>query len=396
MYPLNALLIGCTDSVLSQLRPELANLSVTIESEHLDVRACLSYVLAGPPGKRLFVIQPKSATEISQLERLNESVVGQPILALVDPAGDPSIMVRAMRAGAAQVVRLPLQADDFRAAMQRIAIQFGYPASPCRTITVLGASEGSGATTIALNLASEIGRLRNALCILAEGNVAFGRLAHYLAIEPHETLYDLFSDIERVDVERLRRALTKVEDNLEVVTGSYRAITPLAFTHEQALGLLTLAKQLADTVVVDGRYNYEDLDFEFVSKVDQLVLVSKPTIMSLYSLRMMLDQLEERQCMAEQFIVINHFDRRAQDISIRRIQEVLRAPKIFTVAADAAAYTLAETAGQTLRRAAAHSRACKDITKLAKAMLGMADVPSRAGRSLLEKLSRLAHPFGAK
>jgi Flp pilus assembly CpaE family ATPase len=245
-------------------------------------------------------------------------------------------------------------------------------------------------------LASEIGRLRNALCILGEGNVTFGRLAHYLAIEPHETLYDLLSDIERVDVERFRRALTKVEDNLEVVTGSYRAITPLAFSPEQALRLLAFAKQLADTIVVDGRYNYEELDFEFVSKVDQLVLVSKPTIMSLYSLRMMLDQLEERQCMAEQFVAINHFDRTAGDFSIRRIQEVLRVSKIFTVATDGPAYQLAETAGQTLRRAAPRSRACKDITKLAKAMLGMPDEPSRTGHTLLDKLSRLAHPFGAK
>ena len=70
------------------------------------------------------------------------------------------MMIRAMRAGAAQVVRLPLQGDDFRAAMHRIAIQFGHPQGKSRTVVVFGSSEGSGCTTVALNLASELGRLR--------------------------------------------------------------------------------------------------------------------------------------------------------------------------------------------------------------------------------------------
>ena len=112
MYPLNTLLIGCTD-VLSDLRRELTNLSVAIEGEYPDARSCLTFVLTNPADKRLLIFYPKSAAEIIQLERLNESVVGQPILALVDPPSDPSLMVRAMRAGAAQVVRLPLQTERF-------------------------------------------------------------------------------------------------------------------------------------------------------------------------------------------------------------------------------------------------------------------------------------------
>ena len=144
MYPLNALLIGCTDPALGDLRRELGNLSVAVEGEYLDVRTCLAHVLANPAEMRLFIFHPNSAAEIVQLERLNESLVGQPILALVDPANDPSMMVRAMRAGAAQVVRLPLQADDFRAAMNRIAMQFGHPLNQSRVITVLGPRRGAG------------------------------------------------------------------------------------------------------------------------------------------------------------------------------------------------------------------------------------------------------------
>lgn len=391
MYPLRALLVGCADVVLPHLRRELSTLAVGIEGEFLDSRSCLAHVLATPRENRLIIIQSSSTAETVQLERLNEAAAGIPILSLVDPGADPSLMVRAMRAGAAQVVRLPLQPDDFGAAMHRIAIQFGHPPGQCRTITVLGASEGCGATSIALNLASEIGRLRNAPCILAEEAISFGRLAHYLSIEPQLTIADLLREFELLDTERVRRSLTKVEENLQVLVGSYRAITPVRLTTENVLKLLGCVKQLADVVVIDGRYSYDELDFDFLAQSQQILLVVKPTIPSLHNLKMLLTHLAERECLAQQFVVINQFDQKVQEFSARRLSEVLAVPKVFTVAADVEGIRIAENCGQTLRKAAPHSHALDDITRLAHVVLGLdSDSPS-TDRSIRAALNRVAH-----
>jgi pilus assembly protein CpaE len=396
MYPLKALLIGCTDDVLGDLRRELTNLSVAIEGQYLDVRSCLTFVLANVAEKRLLIFYPKSAAEIVQLERLNESVVGQPILALVDPADDPSLMLRAMRAGAAQVVRLPLQPDDLRAAMTRIAIQFGHALNHCRVISVLGAAEGSGATSISLNLAAEIGRLRHAPCLLAEGAVGFGRLANYLNIAPQSTLLELINDIDHVDVERVRQAITKVDDNLHVITGSHSGIVPADLTADKALRLLNYAKQLTDVVVVDGRYAYEELDVEFVAHSQQVVLVAQPTIPSLYGLKRVLDWLAQRECLAQQYVVINRFLPGAKEFSIRSLEGVLHVPKVFPVASDWASFQAAENAGQTLRNTVPRSHALADITVLARAMLGMPAEPLPLGWSFLNSWNRVAHAFNLK
>jgi len=396
MYPLKTLLIGCTDDVLGDLRRELTNLSVAIESEHLDVRSCLTFVLANPADKRLLVFYPKSAREIGQLERLNELVVGQPILALIDPTNDPSLMVRAMRAGAAQVVRLPLQADDFRAAMTRIAIQFGNEVAQSRVITVWGAIEGSGCTSIALNLAAEIGRLRKAPCLLAEGAANFGRLANYLGITPQETIGDLINDIDRVDVERVRRAASKVDDNLHVITGSHSGIVPVDMTTENVLRLLNYAKQLDDVLVVDGRYNYEQLDFEFVAHSQQLVLVAQPNLSSMYGLRRVLDLLAQRECLTQQFVVINRYLPNSKEFSLRNLEEVLQIPKLFSVASDWNSFQAAEIAGQTLRRAAPHSHSLADITALARTMLGMPSATHVVGWSFLNTWNHVVHSLSLK
>ena len=395
MYPLKTLLIGCTD-VLCDLRRELTNLSVAIEGEYPDVRSCLTFVLTNPADKRLLIFYPKSAAEIMHLERLNESVVGQPILALVDPASDPSLMVRAMRAGAAQVVRLPLQTDDFREAMTRVAIQFGHPVAQSRVITVWSATEGSGGTSLAVNLAAEIGRLRNAPCLLAEGAVGFGRLASYLGINPQETLADLICDIDHVDVERVRRAVTKIDDSLHVLTGSHASIATVDMTLEKVLLLLSYARQLGDVFVVDGRPNFEQLDFDFVNQSQQLVLVAQQNLPSIYGLKRILDMLAQRECLAQQFVVINRYLPNSREFSIQSLKDLLSIPKVFPVANDYASFQAAEIAAKTLRNAAPHSRSLADITALARAMLGMPDEPPRVGRYFVNSWNSVAHSLKLK
>lgn len=396
MYPLNTILIGCADDVCTGVRHELAGLSVVVEAEFADVRACLTYLLAHPGDKRLIVFRLHSAAEIVLLERLNELETGQPILALVDPAHDPSVMIRAMRAGAAQVVRLPLQPEDFAAAMRRIAIQFGHPANQSRMITVLGTVEGSGATTISINLASEIGRLRKSLCLLGEAAIPLGRLANYLNIQPSLTAADLIADLEHLDIERFRRALTPIEPQLQVLAGSYRGIASVRLRGEEVFKLVALGKQLADIIVIDGRYNYEPLDFEFIDQTEQLVLVLTPTIPSLYSAKAVLDLMAHRDCLAQTFVVVNRFVPDSQVFSLNRILEVLGVENVYPVALDVRGVSAAENQGQILRTASPHSPAVAGINALARAVLGMRSEQRSGSWSLLSPLRYIEHMRGTK
>ncbi len=396
MYPLKASLIGCTSQSLPEVRRDLGSLSISVEGEYIDVSTCLAKVLAVPSDRRLFVVCPQSQSEISQIERLNESLIGQPILALVDPVLDPSMMMRAMRAGAAQVVRLPLQLDDLRAATHRIAVQFGHSSFKSQLIVVLGAGEGCGSTTIALNLASEVGRLHNAPCLLSEGAVSFGRLANYLGIEPQLTIVDLLTEPDRLDVERLRQALVKVEDNLLVLAGSYKAIIPFTVTAAGALALVEYARQLVDFIVVDSRHQFDDVDFDFVTRAQHIVVLTKPTIPSLHNCKLLLDLLSRRGCIGQQHIVANQFVRSDSEFSKRALEAALDVSNLFTVASDPLAVRSAENAGETLRTAAPRSRTLADITALARKILGLpAELRPDRGR-FLNSLSRLADSLSMK
>jgi Flp pilus assembly CpaE family ATPase len=262
--------------------------------------------------------------------------------------------------------------------------------SQCRTVVVLAASQGSGCTTLAVNVASELARLDNSPCILGEQAVAFGRLANYLHICPHTTMYDLVTEIGQLDPERMRRALTQIEDNFSVLVGSYLTIRPFTVTPEIAFKVLACTIQLARTVVVDARHNFDEVDFEFAATADHLLLVGKPAVTALNDLRTLVESFERRKCLGKRYVVINQYDDAAGELSPEAMARHLNVPDVFLVAADAPAFRTAEREGLPLRKVVDQSKSLDDICALAYAILGR--VPEPPPRwSLKDSLTRLAH-----
>jgi pilus assembly protein CpaE len=247
--------------------------------------------------------------------------------------------------------------------------------STCRSVVVLGATEGSGCTTLCVNLAIELARLQNRHCILGEQSVAFGRLANLLRISPHLTLYDLVSEPDRLDAELMRTALTKIDDNLSVLVGSYLAVRPVTITHEIAFKVLECTLQLAETVIVDARHNFDDVDFEFATHAEHLVLVAKPTMPSLRALRTIVETFARRGTAGKRYVVINQYQPNGDVSSKDTIERFLDVPDVFLVSADPEAVEAAENSGKMLRALFPDREVVKDIAALARTMLGLPPEP---------------------
>jgi pilus assembly protein CpaE len=257
------------------------------------------------------------------------------------------------------------------------------PTSRCRSVVVLGATEGSGCTTLSVNLAVELARLQNRHCILGEQSVAFGRLANLLRISPHLTLYDLVSEPDRLDAELMRTALTKIDDNLSVLVGSYLAVRPVTITPEIAFKVLACTLQLAETVIIDARHNFDDVDFEFASHAEHLVLVAKPTMPSLRSLRTIVETFARRGTAGKRYVVINQYQPNDDVLSKDAIERFLDVSDVILIAADSAAVEAAENSGKLLRTRYPDHPVVKDTASLARTMLGLP--PEPRGRSTLRQ-----------
>jgi len=377
MYPLKVCLVGCGQKIIPDLKRELTSLSVTIDAEWPDIRSAIAELTLTKADTCLLIVQPDSIEELRQLERLNEVHSGQPILALVDlSVHEPAMLLRAMRSGAAQVVRAPIQADDFKTAMRRIAVQFGSPPPKSKVIAVCGATGGCGATTIAINLAAEIAEHQEQSCILVEGGLQFGRLADYLAVQPALTMADLVADMERLDVELVRHALTKISDNFNVLVGSYKKVAMLEIPPAAVLRLHNYVRQLASVIVVDMPQTFDMNYFDFLMGVDKVVVVFEQKISSIRGAQLILEALERHGCTAAPHLVINRYHESARAFSADRILKLLKVNRMVGVTNDRAPVFMAETNGRTLRQQNPRSRALADIRELSNQLMDQPEGPA--------------------
>ena len=255
MYPLNVVLIGCHDHLLPCVRRELMNCSASLEAECLDVRSAVATLRKKPSEKRLLILYVDSSHELDELSRLSACLPGWPLLALVGGdhphSGSSGGIIGVMRRWAAQIVYLPIQPVDFKAALDRLAVQFVFTAQDTKVIAVAGSTGGSGCTTIAINLAYEIACRHGLRCVLAELSLRMGAVAAHLNIEPTHTIIDLLKDARRVDTVLAQKVLHQVAENLHVLAGPHQFVTPSNVSIEDLTHIVDTVKQMTEVVVLD-------------------------------------------------------------------------------------------------------------------------------------------------
>jgi pilus assembly protein CpaE len=374
VYPLKTIVIGCDEETLPHVRRELMNAEAFLEGEFSQVGDAIAALRAVGPEKRLLIFHVRSAEELRGLSRLSDCCAGSPILALMDLQGEArpvlsSTFLSAMRAGATQIVPLPLTPSDFKAALDRISTQFITTNKDARTIAIAGATGGCGATTLAVNLAYEIAHRRNLRCILVDLSLKMGQVATYLNVEPRHTISDLLRDPGRVDSLLLQASLVRVAQNFQILAGPQRLASPVAASPQAVAKILGTAGQIADVVLIDLHCTYDDVFFETLADSQTMVLVGEQKIPSVRSLKQVQEAVGRAGAGRDEHIVINRYDPKIPGFGVDRLLKVLDVPSLQTVAEDRAAVSACLNRGCTLRQESPRSRILADIDALADVLL---------------------------
>lgn len=368
VYSLNSILINCEEAECPDLRSQLSERGVTIENEFVDVKSALAGLRSTSGEKKLLVINLSSGAHLRQLERLNDSIPGWPVLGLFRPEFGLPYVLQAMRSGAAQVVPLPLDRSDLALALDRIARQFGHASSSCTVVAISGATGGCGATTIAINLAGEIARLHGIPCILAELCLGMGRLASYLDIAPRYSTFDLLNDPERIDLEVVRNSLTPVSENFQVLAGPYKGISTVPANAQALMRVVDYLRRLAQVVILD-MHTFDEAYFQMMAAADRIVLIGEQKVPSVHALKTVRDELQKIDGAAPQLLVINRYNA-ASDLTLNHVQELLGVSRMFSVTNDWSSVGSAIDKGRLLSQENPKSRALADIDTIADTLLG--------------------------
>jgi pilus assembly protein CpaE len=168
------------------------------------------------------------------------------------------------------------------------------PARDSRCWAVTGAVGGSGATTLAVEvahaLASRPGQERVALIDL---NLADGAAAAYLGATAGMRLSEFGASAERIDQSMLQAFTTPVSDRLDLLA---HPRDPNAFetaSREAVLRVLEVACEIYDWVILDVPRHRRGWTLDALAGSDEVLVISELTVPALLAARAFSDEIED-------------------------------------------------------------------------------------------------------
>jgi len=121
-------------------------------------------------------------------------------------------------------------------------------------LPVHGMAGGTGASTLAVNLAWELATLEKdnppRVCLL-DFDLQYGSISTYLDLPHREAVYEMLSDTESMDQESFMQALLTFNDRLQVLTAPSEMLPLDLISSEDIQRVLDIARTNFDYVVID-------------------------------------------------------------------------------------------------------------------------------------------------
>jgi len=167
-------------------------------------------------------------------------------------------------------------------------------ASVSRCWAVTGAVGGSGATTLAIEIANQLcGRQskEKAVCLI-DLNLADGSAAAYLGSTPAMRLAELSAAADKLDASMLQAFVTPVTKHLDLIAAGR---DPTAFDHvprEAILRLLEVACDSYDWVILDMPRHRRPWTLQALGGCDEVLVISELTVPALLAARSLSDEIQ--------------------------------------------------------------------------------------------------------
>jgi pilus assembly protein CpaE len=267
-------------------------------------------------------------------------------------ARDTDTILKIVRAGARELLSMPLTTESLSEALQRHIEerqrqQKNEAVATARLYTICSGKQGSGATTIAINLAASLAEDDDARVALIDLDWPVGDIAAFLNIKPAFNVADALSSLSRLDPVLLDSYMQK-HDRVYVLSGLEEFTANEGFDTAAVVELLEIVTQSFTHVVVDLPLTVPRQLFQMATQMSSaIVTVVTPDLLSLRKTERLLSLFNRLNVSDKVRLVLNRADRSNQ-ITDNDIKKVLRQPVTLKVANDYPACVQAIHAGKSV------------------------------------------------
>jgi len=169
-----------------------------------------------------------------------------------------------------------------------------HQAAVARCWAVTGAVGGSGATTLAIEIANQLCSRQDkakSVCLI-DLNLADGAAAAYLGSSPAMRPHDLAAAADRLDASMLQAFVTPVTEQFDLIAAPRDPGAFEAAPREAVLRLLEVACDVYSWVILDMPRHRRPWTLEALGGCDEVLVVSELTVPALLAARSLSDEIQ--------------------------------------------------------------------------------------------------------
>jgi pilus assembly protein CpaE len=373
---MKVLLIGSHDS---QIEAVLLACGAHVTRGGADDVAALTSPAARPPDAIVFDL-PDGALLPAALTAVKRHHPSTGIMAVL-PRLDAALVLQAMRAGVTECLAEPLTCGDVEAALQRIAARQAPPRAG-DVFAIVGAKGGVGATTVAVNVATMLSRLRPASTLLIDLHLTYGDAGIFLGAEPRFSIVDALENMHRMDATFLHSVVTETKSGVRLLASSERqARGPIEMAHLSAL--IGLAATEFPYVVLDVPRS-DPAALESLERAGTIVVVANQELATVRSASRMAAAMQERYGQDRVSVVITRYDEHAE-IAQRDVERVVGRRVSSVLPNDYPVALASQNRGRPLVLDN-HTDLASALTRFTRALANMPAEPGERASGLLSRI----------
>jgi pilus assembly protein CpaE len=246
------------------------------------------------------------STALRAVELLHQELPDAAIFA-IGPMTQSQLIVNALRAGVREYIERPTTTTDLLEAFVRLTAtrrKPGREGSRGKVFTIVNAKGGSGATTVAVNLALALQSIHHSTALV--DLAPLGHCALHLNLKPAFTVTDAITNLHRLDSSLLDSFMARHGHGLQVLAG---AATPTAIEPSASdfARLFDTMVGLFHYIVVDASSRLDSATRLASNLSEKILLIAHADVASLWSAGRVAQYLGESGSRDRFALVLNRY-----------------------------------------------------------------------------------------
>lgn len=375
-----------TRDLMARVAHDRRLINATVEIMPGGIPAAIDFLSKNPTPNLIIVESSAHASAmVQQIDQLAGQCDEGVQVMVVGDTNDIALYRQLVSRGVSEYLVPPLEPVQM---VRSIGALFTDPDAPFvgKSISVIGAKGGVGASTIAHNLAWALAENMRVNTSLVDLDLSFGTTSLDFNHETQQTVADALLSPDRTDDAVISRLLAKATDRLSLFTAPASVNQIMDIDSAAYSMVIEGVRRLMPFVVLDLPHGWSHWIYSTLVTSDEVILVCQPDLASLRNGKNMIDQLKsQRPNDNPPRLIINMAGvPKRPEIPVKDFAAAIEVEPEIILPFDPQLFGTASNKGQMISETDPQSKPSQAIDHLASLLSGRE--PVQAQKSLLKKL----------